>query len=96
MCCAIAETADGGFPFGDDVRPLPSRGLRRLAGGVVSAPRGAETAYGGSLPPMLVTVHPPVVPSPDAVELVEMLLAGRTDVVYVQTAPQPQEPMRLF
>lgn len=44
----------------------------------------------------LVSVHPPSVPSPAAVELLEMLQASAGESIFVDPEPAAVQPMRLF
>jgi hypothetical protein len=44
----------------------------------------------------VVSAHPPKVPSPAAVELLEMLQASAADTYFIQPADPPAEPLRLF
>jgi hypothetical protein len=44
----------------------------------------------------VVTVHPPRVPSPAAVELLEMLQSSMVDSYFIETPAPAPEPMRLF
>jgi hypothetical protein len=50
-----------------------------------------ERAAGG-----VVSVHPPAVPSPAAVELLELLQASALDTYFIQPAAPAPEPVRLF
>jgi hypothetical protein len=50
-----------------------------------------ERAAGG-----VVSVHPPAVPSQTAIELLGMLQQATTQAYFIQTAPPPPEPLRLF
>ncbi len=50
-----------------------------------------ERAAGG-----VVSVHPPAVPSQTAIELLGMLQQATPEAYFIQTAPPPPEPLRLF
>jgi len=50
-----------------------------------------ERAAGG-----VVSVHPPAVPSQTAIELLGMLQQATPQAYFIQTAPPPPEPLRLF
>ena len=59
-------------------------------------PQGSSANGGWKLPLLAVTVHPPKVPSPEAVELLEMLQGPKVDSYFFQTPAPAIEPMRLF
>jgi hypothetical protein len=44
----------------------------------------------------VVSVHPPAVPSPTAVELLDMLQASAGEWIFVEPEPAAVQPMRLF
>ncbi len=50
-----------------------------------------ERAAGG-----VVSIHPPAVPSQAAIELLGMLQQATADAYFIQPAPPPPEPLRLF
>ena len=70
---------------------VPARERKRLLRACIAQLHRLEQAAGG-----LVSVHPPALPSPAAVELLRLLQAAAQATFFVQTAPPPPEPLRLF
>ena len=64
---------------------------KRLLRGCIANLHRLEQKSGGA-----VSVHPPAVPSPVAVELLEMLQQAALDTYYDQPVPATPGPMRLF
>jgi len=64
---------------------------KRLLRSCITHLKRLEGATGGA-----VSVHPPAVPSPAAIELLGMLLAATPDIYFVQPVPPPPAPLRLF
>ena len=76
--------------------------LERVAGGLIpvtallAAWRDGETDENIPMPPLLVSVYPPKVASHTAVELLEMLQAGRPETYFLPQAPAAPETLRMF
>ena len=64
---------------------------KRLLRACLTQLKRLEAAAGGA-----VSVHPPAVPSQAALELLGLLQAASAEVYFVQPAPAPPEPLRLF
>ena len=64
---------------------------KRLLRGCISHLERLERLSGG-----VASVHPPSVPSIDALELFEILQASAMDTYFIQTPAPVPEPMRLF
>ena len=56
----------------------------------------ASTRGSWKLPRLVVSVHPPKVPSQAAIELLEMLQASAADTYFIRPPAPAPEPMRLF
>ena len=64
---------------------------KRLLRACLTQLKRLEAAAGGA-----VSVHPPAVPSQAALELLGLLQAASLETYFVQPAPAPPEPLRLF
>jgi len=70
--------------------------LETWAGGF-STTHVVETAVGSwKLPRLVVSAHPPRVPSLASLELLDMLQSSTVDTYYIQTPAPAPEPMRFF
>ena len=70
---------------------VPAGERKRLLRGCLAQLHRLEQAGGG-----LVSVHPPALASPAAVDLLRMLQAAAQSTYFVQPAPPPPEPLKLF
>ncbi len=70
---------------------VPAGERKRLLRACIAQLHRLEQAAGG-----LVSVHPPALASPSAVELLRLLQGAARATYFVQTAPPPPEPLRLF
>ena len=64
---------------------------KRLLRGCISQLKRLQAAAGG-----VVSIHPPAIPSPAAIELLHLLEQAAVDTYFVQPAAPAPEPLRLF
>jgi hypothetical protein len=81
----------GCFPCGDDVTSAAS-----TDGGMSRGDASPAGTMSQRPPQLVVSVHPPRVPSQAAVELLGMLQASAVDTYFIQQAAPAPEPVRLF
>jgi hypothetical protein len=95
-----------GIPWGDDVHfvddmlrdVVETAAPRGYPAGMICSANGGWPHRGATRKPprLVVSVHPPAVPSQTAVELLGQLQASAEDTFFIQPAAAAPEPMRLF